>query len=114
MDPVHGRSEDLTRLSLTRGPMSSSDKVRVRLEAIDQRLARLRAERDRLAARASQSERRRETRRKIVIGGTVLAAIEHEGVPALRTRAELLRWLDLQLRRPHDRVVFELTPRKSA
>ena len=93
--------------------MSSSEKARVRLQAIDERLARLRAERDRLAARASQAERRRDTRRKIVLGGTVLAAVEHEGVPALRTRAELVRWLDSQLSRPHDRAVFELTPRPS-
>ena len=94
--------------------MSSSEKVRVRLQAIDERLARLRAERDRLAARASQAERRRDTRRKIVLGGSVLAAVDHEGVPALRTRAELVRWLDGQLSRPNDRAVFELAPRQPA
>jgi hypothetical protein len=94
--------------------MPNSEKVQARLTSIDERLARLRAERDRLIARASQAERRRDTRRKIVLGGSVLAAIEHEGVPALRTRAELLRWLDLQLQRPHDRAVFDLTARKSA
>lgn len=94
--------------------MSQSEKVRVRLEALDERLARLRSERDRLAARASRSERKRDTRRKIVIGGTVLAAVEREGVPALQTRVELVRWLDGHLSRPHDRMVFDLTPRKSA
>jgi hypothetical protein len=94
--------------------MSQSEKVRVRLESLDARLARLRAERDRLAARASRTERKRDTRRKIVLGGTVLAAVEHEGVPAIRTRAELVRWLDAQLSRPHDRSVFDLTPPKSA
>ncbi len=94
--------------------MSQSDTVRARVRLIDERLARLRAERDRLVARANHAERRRETRRKIVIGGTVLAAIDHEGVPPLRTRAELLHWLDLQLQRPHDRGVFDLTPRASA
>ena len=91
--------------------MSQAEKVRLRLQSLDQRLARLRAERDRLAARASRTERRRDTRRKIVIGGTVLAAVEREGVPALRTRADLVRWLDVHLSRPHDRSVFELTPR---
>jgi hypothetical protein len=49
---------------------------------LDERLARLRAEKDRLLARAGKAERRRDTRRKIVLGGTVLAALEHEGVPA--------------------------------
>jgi hypothetical protein len=91
--------------------MSHSDKVRLRLQSLDERLARLRTERDRLAARASRTERRRDTRRKIVIGGTVLAAVEHEGVPALQTRADLVRWLDARLGRPHDRSVFDLTPR---
>jgi hypothetical protein len=91
--------------------MSSSEKVRIRLQTIDERLARLRAARERLAARANRAERRRDTRQKIVIGGTVLAAIEHEGVPSIRTRAELVQWLDARLSRPHDRGVFDLTPR---
>jgi len=94
--------------------MSHPEKVRARLQTLDERLARLRAERDRLAARASHAERRRDTRRKIVIGGTVLAAVAHEGVPGLRSRDDLIRWLDVQLSRPHDRVVFALYPRKSA
>jgi hypothetical protein len=94
--------------------MSQSEKVRVRLQLLDERLARLRSEKDRLMARVSRTERKRDTRRKIVLGGTVLAAIEHEGVPPLRTRAELVRWLDAQLSRPHDRTAFDLTPRKSA
>ncbi len=91
--------------------MSQAEKVRLRLQSLDERLARLRAERDRLAARAGQTERRRDTRRKIVIGGTVLAAVEHEGVPALQTRADLVRWLDAHLVRPHDRSVLDLPPR---
>ncbi|MEO8484387.1 MAG: mobilization protein [Acidobacteriota bacterium] len=94
--------------------MCPSEKVRVRLHAIDERLARLRAEKDRLVARASKTARRLDARRKIVIGGAVLAAIEHEGVPALRTHAELLHWLDTRLMRPPDRRVFELPERKSA
>jgi hypothetical protein len=94
--------------------MSQPERVQARLQAIEERLARLRAERDRLAARASKTARRQETRRKIVIGGTVLAALEHEGVPAMRTKVDLLKWLESRLTRPHDRSVFELTARKSA
>jgi hypothetical protein len=82
--------------------------ARARIEQIDERLARLRAERERLVARTNRVERKRDTRRKIVIGGTVLAAVEHEGLPALRTHAELIRWLDQQLEREQDRRVFEL------
>lgn len=93
--------------------MSHSERVRSRLRALEERLARLRAERDRALARATVAERKRDTRRKIVLGGAVLAAIAHEGLPALRTRADLLRWLDSQLRRPQDRAAFELSAPES-
>lgn len=89
--------------------MPQSEKVRIRLQALDERLARLRMEKNRLIARVSQTERKRDTRRKILIGGAVLAAIDHEGVPPLRSIAELLNWLDQWLTRPHDRAVFDLT-----
>jgi hypothetical protein len=71
----------------------------------------VRAERSRLLTRISQAERKRDTRRKILIGGAVLAAIDREGVPVLRSRDELNRWLDRHLSRPHDRAVFDLPVR---
>ena len=88
--------------------MAKADRVRSRIQSLDERLARIRAQKSRLIARASQTERKRDTRRKILIGGAVLAAIEHEGVPKMRTRGELLRWLDRHLTRPHDRTAFDL------
>jgi hypothetical protein len=91
--------------------MSHLDKMFERIKAVDERLARLRAERIRLAARASQTERKRDTRRKILVGAAVLAAVEHEGVPGLHTRADLLHWLDGRLTRPHDRAAFDLPER---
>jgi hypothetical protein len=94
--------------------MSQSEKVRAQVKVIDERLARLRAVRERLMARAGKAERRRDTRRKIVIGGTVLAALEHEGVPPMRTEVDLRRWLDARLTRPQDRGVFDLAAPKSA
>jgi hypothetical protein len=94
--------------------MSQSEKARARLHSIDERLARLRAEKDRLVARVTKSERRRDARQRIVIGGTVLAALEHEGLPAIRNRTELLRWLDSRLTRGQDRAVFDLAARRSA
>ena len=90
--------------------MPQSEKVHVRLQALDERLARLRMEKNRLIARVSRTERKRDTRRKILIGGAVLAAVDHEGIPAMRSGAELRRWLDSRLTRPHDRAVFDLTP----
>jgi len=89
--------------------MPHSDKVRTRIHTLEERLARLRSQKSRLVARASQTERKRDTRRKILIGGAVLAAIEHEGVPRIVSAEELLEWLDSRLTRPHDRAVFDLT-----
>lgn len=88
--------------------MALSERARARIELIDERLARLRAERERLVARTSRVERKRDTRRKVVLGGAILAAIDHEGLPALRTRTELTRWLDAHLERSQDRRVFDL------
>ena len=80
--------------------------VFTRIRLLDERLARLRQERGRLAARASQADRRRDTRRKILVGATVLSAVEHGGVPAFTSIAELERWLDARLTRPYDRAAF--------
>jgi large subunit ribosomal protein L7/L12 len=95
--------------------MSRETKGDIRIRVIDERLARLRAERTRLVARVGTAERKRDTRRKILVGAAVLAAVDHDGVPALRGTTELLQWLDARLTRPHDRAVFDLTrPRTAA
>jgi hypothetical protein len=88
--------------------MSHPEHVRTRIGSLDERVARLRAEKSRLLARANQTERKRDTRRKILIGGAVLAAVEHEGVPILKSATELRRWMDARLTREHDRAVFDL------
>lgn len=91
--------------------MTRATGVHGRIQAIDDRLARLRSERLRLLARAGVSDRKRDTRQKILIGAAVLAAIEHEGVPVLRSREDLLAWLASRLMRPHDRDAFDLPVR---
>ena len=90
--------------------MPRFENAQTRIQSLDERLARLRAEKIRLVARTSQAERKRDTRRKILIGGAVLAAVEHEGMPVLSSRADLMRWLDARLTRSHDRAVFDLAP----
>jgi hypothetical protein len=90
--------------------MPQSETVRFRLQALDERLARLRMQKIRLIARVSQAERKRDTRRKILVGRAVLAAVDRERVPAMRSSTELLRWLDARLTRPHDRQAFNLKP----
>lgn len=112
-NPINGRVngiEELDAKVLASSLMSQPEKVHARVHSIDERLARLRMEKNRLIARAGHAERKRDTRRKILIGGAVLAAIEHEGVQLLKSKAELLRWLDAHLTRSHDRAVFELPP----
>jgi hypothetical protein len=64
--------------------MPQPEKVLARIQSLDERLARLRTEKNRLIARAGHAERKRDTRRKILIGGAVLAAIDHESVPVMR------------------------------
>ena len=93
--------------------MPQSERIQARLQSLDERLTRLRMKKGRLIARAGHAERKRDTRRKILIGGAVLAVIAHEGVPMLRSNADLLRWLDAQLARQHDRDVFELAPERT-
>jgi hypothetical protein len=88
--------------------MPQSEKIQTRIQSIDERLARLRARRERLLARAGHAERKRDTRRKILIGGAVLAAIGREGVPKMQSVTELRHWLDARLARLHDRAVFGL------
>ncbi len=90
--------------------MPQRENVHARIQSLDERLARLRMEKNRLQARANQAERKRDTRRKILIGGAVLAAIDHEGVPALTSKSALWHWIDRHLTRPHDRAVFDLAP----
>ncbi len=91
--------------------MPQHETVQSRIQSLDERLARLRMEKSRLQARANQAERKRDTRRKILIGGAVLAAIDHEGVPGMTSKSQLLKWLDGQLSRSHDRAVFDLPAR---
>jgi hypothetical protein len=88
--------------------MLQSEKARERVKLLEKRLSKLRAERGVLLARASKADRRRETRQKIVIGGTVLAALGDGGVPPLQTAVDLQQWLDERLTRPQDRAVCAL------
>jgi hypothetical protein len=88
--------------------MSQSERTRTKIQALDERLTRLRVEKSRLIARESKTERKRDTRRKILIGGAILAALDHEGVPTMRSKSDLRRWLDGRLTRAHDRAVFDL------
>ena len=91
--------------------MNRREHVRARLQSVNESLVRLRAERSRLLARATQTERKRDTR-QILIGAAVLATVQHEGVPALRTSDDLFAWLEPRLTRPHDGATFNFKPQR--
>jgi hypothetical protein len=88
--------------------MDRPEQVRTRIESVNESLARLRAERLRLLARATLAARKRDSRQKFLIGTAVLAAVLLEGVPSLRNSEALLAWLDTRLTRPRDRTAFDL------
>jgi len=93
--------------------MNQREHVRARIESVDESLARLRAERSRLLARATQAERKRDTFQKILIGAAVLAAVGQEGVPQLRNPEELLAWLEPRLMRPRERTAFDFQTQRA-
>ena len=61
---------------------------------------------DRMRAADAQEERKRDARRKILVGSMVLAQVERGEWP----RERLLEKLDAHLTRNHDRALFELAP----
>src|SRR2546428_1660153 len=92
--------------------MPQPEKVLARIQSLDERLARLRTEKNRLIARAGHAERKRDTRRKILIGGAGLAAIHHEGGPVVPSVSQLLPWLDTKLTRSPHRAALCLVPKE--
>jgi chromosome segregation ATPase len=82
-----------------------------RIATLQERLQQLKAQQQRIAARQksieSQRQRKEDTRRKILVGATVLARIEQGRIP----EAELRAWLDEALTRPDDRALFGLPER---
>ena len=89
--------------------MDRPEQVRTRIESVNESLARLRAKRLRLLARATLAARKRDGRQKFLIGTAVLEAVLLEGVPPLRNSEELLAWLERRLTRPCDRAAFDFT-----
>ena len=76
-------------------------------EKLKQLKTRQQAIENRKKAIASKRERKVDTRRKILIGATVLARIDRKELD----QGELKTWLDKHLTREDDRALFELPPR---
>lgn len=75
-----------------------------RVTTLQQRKARLELQIARQNTRARSTERRQDTRRKILIGAVVLAQAQENA----SWWAEILALLDQHLSRPFDRDLFDL------
>jgi hypothetical protein len=82
-----------------------------RISELETKLKQLKTRQQRIDARAralaSRRARKDDTRRKILIGATVLARVDRDELD----HADLLAWLDAHLTRDDDRALFELPPR---
>lgn len=89
--------------------MSSIDD---RIAATEKRLQQLKAQREQIEARqlarVLRGQRADDTRRKILTGAVVLAAVEH-GEPGW-SREALMALLSARLTRADDRILFGLPP----
>jgi hypothetical protein len=81
-----------------------------RLQKLEERQRRLCEQIERARAAADQQERKRDARRKIIVGAMVLGLVERGEWP----RERLLAKLDEHLSRKHDRALFGLPPRENA
>jgi hypothetical protein len=89
-------------------------KLTDRISDLEGKLKALKVRQQRIEARAralsNSRARKDDTRRKILIGATVLARIDAHHLD----HAELHTWLDAHLTRDDDRALFELPPRSTA
>jgi hypothetical protein len=86
-------------------------KLDEQIATLEDRLKQLKLRQQRIDARQralqAQRERKAETRRKILVGGVVLAKLQRGEIAAEQLRG----WLDQALTRVDDRAMFELPPR---
>ena len=85
-------------------------KLDERISGLEEKLKQLKTRQARLDARkralASRQERKNDTRRKILLGATVLARIDRGELDQATVNA----WLAQSLTRAEDRALFGLTP----
>jgi len=86
-------------------------KLDQRISDLEAKLKQLKAQQQRIDARAralaSRRARQDDTRRKILVGATVLARVDRDELD----HADLQAWLDAELTRDADRALFGLPPR---
>jgi len=89
-------------------------KLDERISGLETKLKQLRVRQARLGARkrslASRRARQDDTRRKILLGATVMLRISRGEL----NQADVDTWLEAALIRPHDRALFGLAPREGS
>ena len=88
-----------------------SPKLGDRINDLETKLKQLKAKQQRIDAQAralaARRTREQETRRKLLVGATVLARVDRDEID----HADLQAWLDAELTREEDRALFELPPK---
>jgi hypothetical protein len=86
-------------------------KLTDRISELETKLKQLKVRQQRIDARAralvSRRARKDDTRRKILIGATILARVDRDELD----HADLQAWLDAHLTRDDDRALFDLPPK---
>ena len=86
--------------------MNKTDSLK-KLELIDEKIAKLKAEASRIKSRASKQKRKDDTRRKILIGAYMIEQIEK----GKYSKEILSAAMNVFLSRESDRTLFNLSPR---
>ena len=86
--------------------MDKTDSLK-KLELIDEKIAKLKAEASRIKGRASKQKRKDDTRRKILIGAYMIEQIEKGKYSKEKLSAAMNGFLS----RENDRTLFNLSPR---
>lgn len=73
-----------------------------RLQAIDEQIEKLKARRAQIQARDLERERKRDTRRKIIIGAGLLKLVRHGDVEAVRVYGRIRGALDEREAKPFE------------
>ena len=80
-----------------------------RIRNLEEQRSRINAEIQRVRSRESQEERKRETRRKILVGAMVLDRVARGDLSEKLFKADMDRFLE----RDQDRALFDLPPKGS-
>lgn len=83
---------------------SKRERAEEKIKQLEEKRAKVNAQIQREKVRLSQAERKRDTRRKILVGSIILTQVERGEI----SRENLMKLLDERLEREQDRELFGL------